>query len=323
VSPLATIVVVPRETFSRSIACLETIDARTPEPFELVWVDGDPPPPLRRRLEELSSARGFTLLRSSHPLSPNEARNQALAHVHTKYTVFLGNDVLVTDGWLDALVTCAEETGAAFVGGVSCWGAPDRPVVYCAGGETHIDERDGRRTLRDVHHHAGRPLRDVWPELRRQPSEAAVFHCVLVRTDVLDQLGGLDGRLHAFEHVDLCLRAQHRASGGWFEPRSLVVHAPPTRLRGADLRYFLLRWSRTWVDSSAAHFCRTWNLDPDDSGLDGNIRWLGDHRWSMLGRWRTSVRRVAGERALERVDALLDAVVTHTVVRAAARDRSR
>jgi hypothetical protein len=111
-----------------------------------VCVDGHPPPPLRRRLEELATARRFTLLRSSHLLSPNEARNQALAHVHTKYTVFLGNDVLVTDGWLDALVTCAEETGASFVGGVSCWGAPDRPVVYCAGGETHVDDRDGRRT---------------------------------------------------------------------------------------------------------------------------------------------------------------------------------
>jgi hypothetical protein len=323
VSPLATIVVVPRETFSRSIHCLETIHARTPPPFELVCVDGHPPPPLRRRLEELATARRFTLLRSSHLLFPNEARNQALAHVHTKYTVFLGNDVLVTDGWLDALVTCAEETGASFVGGVSCWGAPDRPVVYCAGGETHVDDRDGRRTLRDVHHHAGRPLLDVWSELRRQPSEAAVFHCVLVRTDVLEQLGGLDEQLHVFDHIDLCLRAQGCAGGGWFEPRSLVVYAPPARLRGADLRYFLLRWSRAGVDSSAAHFCRTWNLDPDESGLEGDVAWLDDHRWSVLGRWRTSVRRVAGEDALGRMDALLDAVVTNTLVRAVARDRLR
>jgi hypothetical protein len=322
VSTLATIVVVPRESFSRSMSCLAAIWSCTDGPFDLVWVDGRPPASLRQRLEEQATIRGFTLLRSPGPTAPNQARNQALTHVRTRYTVFLGNDVLVTEGWLDALVSCAEETGASFVSGISCSGAPSNPVVYCAGGETHVVEHDGRRSLHDRHHHAGRPLVDVCAELRRQPTEALVFHCVLVRTDVLAELGGLDEHLAAFEHIDLSLRARGCRNGGWFEPRSLVMYSPPARLRRADLRYFVLRWSRAWVDASAAHFCRTWRLDSHHSGLDDNLRWLEDHRWSMV-RGRRWLRRVAGDRAVRRADALLDAAVTHTLVRAATRKRAR
>jgi glycosyltransferase involved in cell wall biosynthesis len=319
---LATIVVVPRETFSQSVLSLEGVFARTQAPFELVCVDGNSPAATRRRLEEHAIARGFTLLRSPHYLSPNEARNVAIAQVRTKYAVFLGNDVLVTDGWLEALVTCAEETGASFVSGVSCWGALDKPVVYCAGGESHLVEDGGRRGIRDVHYHAGRPLIEVRAELRRQPSEAAVFHCMLVRTDVLERLGGLDEELHVLDHVDLCLRAQGEANGGWFEPRSVVMYVPPSPLRGSDVPYFLLRWSRAWIESSFAHFCCKWDIDPGDPGLDGNLRWLHDHRWRLLGRPRQLLHRRAGEHATRAVEAAIDTIVTNTLVRRDARRRA-
>ncbi len=281
----------------------------------MVYVDGNAPPAVAHRVETLATARRFTLLRSPHHLSPNQARNLALGHVRTKYTVFLGNDVLVADGWLESLTRCAEETGASFVSGVSCWPSPDEPVVYCAGGETHIVDDGRSRTLCDVHHHAGRRFVDVRAGLRRQPSEAATFHCVLVRTDVLQGMGGLDEQLHVLDHVDLCLRAHREGAGGWFEPTSVVTYVPPHPLRFSDLPFFLLRWSRAWIESSFAHFCHKWDIDPRDPTLEGNRRWLHDHRWRVLGAVRRLGHLRVGHGALTATECAIDAVVTNTIVR--------
>jgi glycosyltransferase involved in cell wall biosynthesis len=310
-----TVVVVPRETFSQSVPSLESVLARTTRPFELVYVDAHAPVPVARRLEEHAVEWGFTLVRSSRDLSPNQARNVALAYVRTEYTVFLGNDVFVTEGWLDALVACADETGASFVGGVSCWGALDEPVVYCAGGESHVFDAGGRRGLRDVHHHAGRRVRDVWPTLRRTPSEAAVFHCVLVRTDVLERLGGFDEHLDVFEHIDFCMRAHTEANGGWFDPGSVVMYVPPSPLRPSDVPSFLRRWSRKRIATSVTHFCHTWDLDPADPCIRANLRWIDDHRWQAVGRPRAALRLVAGERAVRGLDVMLDTVAATTLGR--------
>lgn len=43
-TPSVTIVVVPREQFSKAEASLESIYATTPPPFDLVYVDGNSPP---------------------------------------------------------------------------------------------------------------------------------------------------------------------------------------------------------------------------------------------------------------------------------------
>jgi GT2 family glycosyltransferase len=114
--PRITIVVVPRERFSLSARTLESLYAHTTEPFRLVYVDGRSPSRIRRHLEAQARARGFRLVRSDRYLSPNQARNLGLRHVETEYVVFMDNDVLLTPGWLEALVGCADATGAEVVG---------------------------------------------------------------------------------------------------------------------------------------------------------------------------------------------------------------
>ncbi len=316
-----TIVVVPYERFSESLESVESILARTARPFDLVYVDGGAHAPINASLEARLDQAGSVLLRGRRYLSPNEARNLGIARVRTRYVVFVGNDVVVSDGWLNWLLACAEDTNASFVAGVSRVGVHD-PVVYFAGGASHFVEHGGRRRMYDVHFDAGRPLRTVRAGLRRVPSEAAAFHCVLVRTDVLERIGGLDERLHAFEHLDFCLRARAFAGGGWFEPRSVVTYLEPSRVSVADAPYFLLRWSRARVESSLEHFCRLWGLDPRDSGLEPNLEWLADHRARVLGRLRRVLRARFGSRTVACLDALIDGGVSATLVRSDDRRRS-
>lgn len=92
-SPLATVVMVPRERFSGARASLEDLFQNTRPPFDLIYVDGHGPADLARHLDAESRLRGFRVIRSDRYLSPNEARNLALPHLRTRYAVFVDNDI--------------------------------------------------------------------------------------------------------------------------------------------------------------------------------------------------------------------------------------
>ena len=142
---------------------------------------------------------------------------------------------------------------------------------------------------------------------------------MLVRADVLEHLGGLDEQLFALEHVDVCMKASGEVNGGWFEPRSVVTYLPPSRLFVSDVPYYFLRWSKAWIDSSVARFCRTWDIGPGDPGLEENLRWLHAQRWRVLGHARPALRHRVGDRVGARFDALIDGAITNTLVRDARR----
>ena len=141
----ATVVVVPRERFSCARASLDHLFKSTRTPFNLVYIDGNSPPPIAEHLADQARQKGFRLIRRSRYLTPNEARNIGWSSVTTKYVVFIDNDVFVEPGWLQSLVRCAEETGAWVVGPLYLEGDAASPLVHMAGGAAHFVERDGRR----------------------------------------------------------------------------------------------------------------------------------------------------------------------------------
>jgi GT2 family glycosyltransferase len=259
--PQATIVVVPRERFSFARRSLASVYENTRSPFELVYVDAGAPTALKSFLERESEEKKFQLLSASGYLSPNQARNLGWQRVKTKYTVFIDNDALVTPGWLDALIRCAEETAAWVVGPLYLIGEIERQTIHMAGGRIHIEERDGQRVLFDEQHLFETRISDVKIPLQRQTWDYAEFHCMLVRTDLLERLGPLDEKLFSLhEHIDLGLGV--RAAGGsvFIEPTAVTSYVPSGRCEWSDLPYFMLRWSEYWNLESVRHFNRKWNV---------------------------------------------------------------
>ena len=319
--PLVTIVVSPRECFSYARDSLASLLAHTPRPFGLVYVDGGSPRALQRHLEAQAREADFRLVRTAHYLSPNHARNLGLRHVTTKYVVFIDNDVIVTPGWLAALVQCAEETGATIVSPLICEGEPIHTIVHCAGGQCGVREEprdDGvHRHLIERIHDQGRPVADLGGA--RQPTGLAEFHCMLVRMELLRQLGGLDEKLlNTKEHVDLCMSAVQAGGTIFLEPRSLVTYmAGP--LRWSDMPYYMLRWSDAWERASLEHLLAKWKLTEDD---------YFQRRYRQLG-WRRKMsiidplsRRLAfghGSRTLQKILHAVDGVVNPRVTRSYAR----
>lgn len=282
-SPEVTIVVVPRERFSYARASLESIYARTQLPFKLVYVDGNSPAPVRDYLAEQAAEKGFDLLRFDRYLTPNQARNIGLDRVETKYVVFVDNDVVVSDGWLDALVCCARETDAAIVGPLTCQDEPVHETVHFANGVARIivDTR-GRRRLREKMCRQGQRVADVVNKLERVPAELVEFHCMLVDMRVFEKLGKLDEQfLNTKEHVDLCLAVAEAGDPIYFEPASLITYVPGIAWNWADLHYYMLRWSDAWETQSLEHLQQKWRL-PEDAYFAQKRKALGWRRRKMI-----------------------------------------
>jgi GT2 family glycosyltransferase len=279
---LATIAVIPRERFSFTREALERLYAVTPPPFSLVYVDGRSPRHIREYLEAQAQKHGFDLIRTDHYLSPNEARNLAARVVGTKYVVFIDNDVLVTPGWLAALVACAEETGAWAVGPLYCIGPPELETVHMAGGDCHVLEEAGRRRLVDRHRLVGKRWADIRASITREPVELIEFHCMLVRMEVFERVGPLDERLlSVHEHLDLCMMIRQAGGPIYFEPAAVLTWMAPPPLAWSDLPFFLRRWSERWNRASLEYFDQKWALNEDDRRLV-QLEWLADYRQAAL-----------------------------------------
>jgi len=327
-TPRVTVVVIPRERFSMAVRALDVLYHRTGFPFALVYVDAGSPRHVRRAIEARQRERGFHLLRIEDHLATNESRNLALAHVETPYVVFIDNDVLVQPGWLEALVRCAEETGADLVGPLYCIGPPELETVHMAGGTAGLVLENGQRRFRERHAQPGKPFATLRPKLARTPTELVEFHCMLARRDVFDRLGPLDeGLLTANEHPDLCASVRQAGGAVYLEPAAVVTWMAPPPIAWSDLGFFLLRWSDAWNLSTLCHFREKWQLDADPR-LSWQYEWLREYRYRGVGidRVRAGIRRVLGWRLGSWVWARLDVVVRgveRLLIRVLARDSRR
>lgn len=302
IAELVTLVIVPRERFSVAPASLRQLLALTPTAVPVVYVEGNPPKRVREALHAAAD-RSIDFIETTHYLSPNHARNLGFQRVTTPYVVFLDNDVWVEPNWLEALVRCAEEEQAAVVGPLYRQGKPEDREVHMAGGLAHIVERDGRRRIRSSHDYQGKSLDDVLPKVQRSETELAEFHGVLVRCELLRQLGGLDeGLLNTREHIDFCMSV--RAAGGsvFLEPASQLTYSRPPPYALGDLRYFSLRWSEDWSARTLDHFFSKWDLDR--AQIPHLMTWSKKQRYRFLEPWysrttRWLARRVGQERMVK------------------------
>ena len=309
-----TVVVVPREQFSKARDTLESILTHTAQPFDLIYVDGKSPEPLRRYLEAKAREHGFQLIREERPLPANAARNLAAPHIRTRYVVFIDNDVEVTPGWLEPLLECAEDTGAQVVGPLYCVHGAHGLDIHTIGAEHAVEGEGAGRRWRERHLFCGERLDDVRGQLRRRPIDLVEFHCLLMRTDLIAQLGPFDEDLLSyFDHNDFCL--QVRAAGGaiYAEPRALVIYHPPPPFEAADIPYFLLRWSNRWINQSVLHFAHKNGISPTDPVFDDHYEYQQAQRARLTRHPRKLVRRLLGRRGLTLVEAAVDRVLGWTL----------
>jgi GT2 family glycosyltransferase len=282
--PQVTIVVTQRERFSFSRESLESIYEHTTVDFQLIYVDANSPQKIQSYLQRKSQEKGFKLIRTEYYLSPNQARNLAIPHVDTEYLLFIDNDVLVSPNWLEKLLQCSEEERATVVCPLTCIGKNFGEIIHLAGGEAHIVEKpkeDGtiKRKVNEKHYFVNRPVADVKEQLVRQKCEFAEFHCMLVRTQIFQQIGLLDeGFLSTREHIDFCMTVNNAGGTFYCEPASVVTYVPGLKWELPELSFFMVRWSNAWEVASLEHFAEKWNLTTRDKYFEKRYNRMGHRR---------------------------------------------
>lgn len=297
--PAATVAFVPRETVSQTIGCLDRLIEKTSSPHDLVAVVAGYPAEVTAQVRDRVELAGGRLIEFSSFVTPNEARNAALAAARTRYIVFVDHDVYVADGWLEPLLECARETGAAIVSPLIFEGEPMFTRLHMAGGEARvIPLSSGCNDMRDLHHEAHERFADISEPLRRKQTELIEFHTALVETDWLRAAGGLDPELRSLaEHWDMCIQAARDGRSIYLEPRSHVNYSPPSRLMPEDVRWFNLRWSDDWSNRSIGRLVEKYDIAPDVPAIADMRNFLKSHRRHRFAPARKRIGSVLGKRA--------------------------
>jgi GT2 family glycosyltransferase/glycosyltransferase involved in cell wall biosynthesis/tetratricopeptide (TPR) repeat protein len=232
--------------------CLDSVLAHTRPPFELVLVDdgsADGTPDVFAAAARDGRAARVTVVRHNHNRGYVAAANAGLEAATGTYLVLLNNDTVVTPGWLDGLVRWSLDRypRVGLVGPVTNGTRPPQRVDPEYGDLAGLAAFAARR----AGDHAGRALETDW----------LTGFCLLLRRDVYERLGGLDGRYGRgfFDDDDYCVRARragytlliapgvyvHHDIGGTFGP------VPPT---SDAFQENFRRFREKWGDAETASY---------------------------------------------------------------------
>ncbi len=176
-----TVVCLPRHGYATTRVNVESLYATTHTPFQLFHLDIHSPPAVREYLAEQARARpGFHHLRLDEYVSRQTARRLVLPLVRTPWTVFVDNNVLFDDGWLEHLIAATEEPASVV-----------SPLIVMQGGRVHFSgssirtRADGtiaRRQNQDGVS-VGSPVDEVEGQIGKADIDFGESHCCLVATE--------------------------------------------------------------------------------------------------------------------------------------------
>lgn len=173
--------------------CLAQLARHTSGPYELIVVDNGSKDGTAAFLARQPRVR---LIRNKKNLGFAKAINQGMRAARGRYVVWLNNDAVVTPGWLEGLIACAERSPA--IGAVG-------PCTNEAVGYQRVSPvpyKDNKGLLR---------FSQAWAMKNRGRSLAAhrlTGFCLLLKREAVRQVGLLDERFTpaCYEDYDYCLR---------------------------------------------------------------------------------------------------------------------
>ena len=152
------------------------------------------------------------------------ANNQGVRLSQGRYILLLNSDTLVKPGALETLVRFMDDNPTVGVSGARLFNQDGSIQVSCYPAPTL-----GREIWRLFHMDRVRPLAlypmETWPLDRPHYVDSLLGACLLLRHEVLDQVGLMDEDYFMYsEEIDLCIRVQR---AGWllaWVPQAQIVH---------------------------------------------------------------------------------------------------
>jgi hypothetical protein len=253
-----TVAVSPRDRFSTLETCLKNILKHTRAPFRLIVIAGGTPRKVRAHIESLFKDAAEFHWHDGF-LNGAQARNQALTLSRTRLTAFVDSDVYVRPDWLEPLVRCQVETGAAMVTPVIL----DRQnLIHTAGNDLYIFKENGIDCASMELRYANQYYSAQGSNLKRRPSDFAEVHCQLVVSDVARSAKIFDENLREFIEMDAGLTLHKAGHTVYFEPGSAVYLYYTFRVQSIeDVAIFRWKWDMEAMRQGFDHFKAKWGLD--------------------------------------------------------------
>jgi len=203
--------------------CLASILANPPtSPFEIWVVDNASSDDSARMVREKFPQ--VHLVDNRENVGFARANNQAMQRCSGNYLLLLNPDTLVESGALQALADFLDKTPEAGVAGARILN-PDRSLQISSWPRPTLS----RELWRLLHLDSLLPYAEYtltkWETNQAQEVDVLLGACVLLRKDVLDQVGFLDENYFMYsEEVDLCYRIQRAGWRLFWVPQAEVIH---------------------------------------------------------------------------------------------------
>ncbi len=262
--------------------CLTTLASLTMMPeYEVIVVDNNS---TDGTAEFLASLGGdVQVISNQENYGFARACNQGAKAARGEFLLFLNNDTIPTEGWLNALVDEVERHPDVAVVGSK--------LLYEDGTIQHAGVAFSRTIFGPYHIYQKVPA-DSPMVNRRREFQCVTAACMLVRWEVFEQAEKFDeGFKNGFEDVDLCLKIRDL---GWriiYRPDSVVYHlesqTPGRKVHETDnAKRLRERWAHKW-----------WISDEDSLYLSDGLCCHVSTEKGMLSTWIRPLTTVADRTA--------------------------
>lgn len=254
--------VTARDRVATTARTIEHVLATTTDTDPVVVVLGGVSDRLRRDLERRFRVPRLRFSFHPDPLDPASGRNIGLTLLDTELAAIIDTDVVPREGWLDALVSCQQSTGASLVVPIIL---ERQHSIHCAGNDFYIDEVDGVRMGHKELRLFQKPYHDS-SNLRRCRSDYGELHCQLVRRQVHLDLHAFDEAILEGGEVDQSLVLRSAGHDVWFEPEAVVLFDRFAPITVDDIDQYCKKWHTESIVSGLEHFFTKWGVDLSEQG---------------------------------------------------------
>jgi glycosyltransferase involved in cell wall biosynthesis len=231
--------------------CLEALYSYTDVQFRVIVVAGATDKRTQEYLRQLQMQKdNLSVVLVDRLLMQGEARNLGIQQADERFCVVLENDTIVHEHWLNPMLECMREEGAAVVMPLIWW----YRRIHASGGMFKEREKDG--TV--VFHH-----RILYTGIHRKRIDYPECHCVLIDRQLLP-VADIFEDVEPFD-VDLGLTLRKYGLSVFLEPRSVVTYLalPPWEVR--DIPPFKFRWDPASWEARNRLFMKKWGVTYDPS----------------------------------------------------------